>query len=188
MISDLLDSQKLDKAVHEKIPVRPPSLPSPCLSLSRTQADRMIGTSTERTSACDNREQAVLAEFPGGAVEAPGTNRSVRLLPFFRLSPLRLLLYLPSLPSSDAILNRRAQQTYLSQFSSLRPSKRLRFLPQLGTVNLTLDMADGRKVSVDATAVQAGVIELFGSKGAFSSHFFSSPIEDLSLEANGSLC
>ncbi|GAA5855220.1 hypothetical protein JCM5353_005046 [Sporobolomyces roseus] len=54
----------------------------------------------------------------------------------------------------------RVQSDYDRTFSSLKADKKLRWLPQLGNVNLTIQLKD-RSLTVDATPVQAAIIEMF---------------------------
>ncbi|KAK4703540.1 anaphase-promoting complex subunit 2, partial [Phenoliferia sp. Uapishka_3] len=70
--------------------------------------------------------------------------------PTFQNAPLKLPGQLAS-----------AQTTYDKSFARLKPDKKLRWLPQLGTVNLTIELKD-RTATYDATPLQASVIELFG--------------------------
>ncbi|GAA5855675.1 hypothetical protein JCM8547_001640 [Rhodosporidiobolus lusitaniae] len=62
----------------------------------------------------------------------------------------------------------RAQSLYTASFTSLQPSKKLRWLPQLGTVSLTLTFEDGREVRCEATPVQAGVVECLGERDTWT--------------------
>ncbi|GAA6012067.1 hypothetical protein JCM10207_005117 [Rhodosporidiobolus poonsookiae] len=80
----------------------------------------------------------------------------------------------------------RAQQAYDRLFASLKPDKKLRWLPQLGSVNLTVELADGRKVTTDATPVQAGVLELFGTQDTWSTRALAAALRlsDPSLARN----
>ncbi|BGP47200.1 hypothetical protein JCM10450v2_003052 [Rhodotorula kratochvilovae] len=61
----------------------------------------------------------------------------------------------------------RAQAAYDRNFSSLKRDKKLRWLPQLGSVNLTLALRD-RSLTVDCTPLQAAAIELFSSQDTWS--------------------
>lgn len=58
----------------------------------------------------------------------------------------------------------RVQSAYDRSFSKLKADKKLRWLPHLGNVNMTIELKD-RSVTVDATPVQAAVIELFDKTG-----------------------
>jgi hypothetical protein len=82
MIKDLQDSQKLDEAVHRKLPVRL-RFNFPRLFAPFSAADELmkrIEYVTGRTAPCDDRQSAVLAELPGCAIEASGADWAVRLL------------------------------------------------------------------------------------------------------------
>lgn len=58
----------------------------------------------------------------------------------------------------------RYQSNYEAKFVQLKPDKKLKWLPQLGTVNLTLDLAD-RSLTLDVSPLQASIIELFSAQG-----------------------
>ncbi|GJN89751.1 hypothetical protein Rhopal_002740-T1 [Rhodotorula paludigena] len=69
----------------------------------------------------------------------------------------------------------RAQAAYDRGFASLKGDKRLRWLPQLGNVNLTLELKD-RTLTVDATPLQAAVIELFDKQDTWSPDLLQSEL------------
>ncbi|SCZ98465.1 BZ3500_MvSof-1268-A1-R1_Chr7-1g09159 [Microbotryum saponariae] len=54
----------------------------------------------------------------------------------------------------------RAQREYDQAFTALKPEKKLRWLPQLGTINITVDLRD-RSLTLDVTPLQASVLEVF---------------------------
>lgn len=54
----------------------------------------------------------------------------------------------------------RIQNEYTREYVRLNPNKKLKWLPQLGTINMTVEL-DDRAVTVDATPLQASVIDLF---------------------------
>ncbi|TDL22152.1 ubiquitin-protein ligase [Rickenella mellea] len=56
------------------------------------------------------------------------------------------------------------QQTYAKEFTTFKPDKRLRWLPHLGTVELSIELQD-RTVEVEVSPLDAAIIELFGSGG-----------------------
>lgn len=60
----------------------------------------------------------------------------------------------------------RLQARYAKAFHQFKPDKRLRWLPQLGTVEIKLELED-RTVEVEASPLQASVIELFGEESQF---------------------
>ncbi|KWU47479.1 hypothetical protein RHOSPDRAFT_30906 [Rhodotorula sp. JG-1b] len=62
----------------------------------------------------------------------------------------------------------RAQAAYDRAFASSKSDKRLRWMPQLGSVNLTIELKD-RKITTDATPLQAAVIELFDKQDTWTS-------------------
>lgn len=60
-----------------------------------------------------------------------------------------------------------AQAEYQRAFRTYKPDKKLRWLPQLGSVDLTIDLKD-RSLSLQVTPLQASVLELFNQQGAIS--------------------
>lgn len=54
----------------------------------------------------------------------------------------------------------RIHAEYESSFHIFKPDKHLRFVPHLGTLSLTVTLSD-RTVTVDATPLQASIMELF---------------------------
>ncbi|GAA5955125.1 hypothetical protein JCM3765_003202 [Sporobolomyces pararoseus] len=57
----------------------------------------------------------------------------------------------------------KIQSKYDQTFTSLKSDKKLKWLPSLGNVNLTIEMKDGRTFTLDSTPIQAAVLELFSS-------------------------
>ncbi|KZP01469.1 ubiquitin-protein ligase [Calocera viscosa TUFC12733] len=57
------------------------------------------------------------------------------------------------------------QDSFEADFHKFKPDKNLKWVPQLGAVSLKLDLED-RTVEVEATPIQAGVIELFSEQNA----------------------
>jgi len=55
------------------------------------------------------------------------------------------------------------QDNFEAGFHKAKPDKKLKWVPQLGAVSLTLELED-RTVEVEATPIQAGVIELFSEQ------------------------
>ncbi|KAK4057900.1 hypothetical protein OIO90_001119 [Microbotryomycetes sp. JL221] len=68
----------------------------------------------------------------------------------------------------------RAQLEYDRAFKSSRPDKKLRWLPQLGTVNITVDLKD-RSLTLDVTPLQSAVLEMFSQQEIWTT-------DDLSIE------
>lgn len=58
----------------------------------------------------------------------------------------------------------RAQQRYAKAFHQFKPDKRLRWLPQIGTVSVVLELED-RTIEAEASPLQAAVADLFSSQG-----------------------
>lgn len=75
---------------------------------------------------------------------------------------------LTGLPRS-ALLSLQAR--YAKAFHQFKPDKRLRWLPQLGTVEIKLELED-RTVEVEASPLQASIVELFGQES--EPHIFPS--------------
>ncbi|TFK26875.1 ubiquitin-protein ligase [Coprinopsis marcescibilis] len=72
----------------------------------------------------------------------------------------------PVLESSDLIMPgqfQSMQESYSKEFSLLKPDKKLRWLPHLGTVTIELVLQD-RKLEVEVPPLEAAAIELFSQK------------------------
>jgi anaphase-promoting complex subunit 2 len=78
------------------------------------------------------------------------------------------------LPPQISFVRHRVQSAYDRSFSTLKADKKLRWLPHLGNVNMTIELKD-RSITVDATPVQAAVIELFNKQGELYSSSPSDP-------------
>ncbi|WVQ81579.1 hypothetical protein IAT38_003703 [Cryptococcus sp. DSM 104549] len=75
-------------------------------------------------------------------------------------------LFWPNIPGSSLHLPpklEKAQAAYEAAFHHFKPDKHLRFVQHLGTVSLTLTLTD-RTITVDATPLQASIMELFESQ------------------------
>ncbi|CED84265.1 Anaphase-promoting complex (APC), subunit 2 [Phaffia rhodozyma] len=59
----------------------------------------------------------------------------------------------------------RSQTKYAKAYHRFKPDKRLKWIPQLGTIDVKLELAD-RIVEVEANPIQAAVIELFDGDGS----------------------
>ena len=59
-------------------------------------------------------------------------------------------------------------EEYSKDFKDFKQDKKLRFLPQLGTVDLTLDLKD-RTLDFTVPPIEAAIIDLFSSNGAYHS-------------------
>lgn len=69
----------------------------------------------------------------------------------------------PDIASGTYTLPRRlseALDAYAAYYARTEPRKRLKWLPYLGTVDLDIELEDGRRVAASATPLQAAVIEL----------------------------
>ena len=55
-------------------------------------------------------------------------------------------------------------EEYAREFAAFKQDKKLRFLPQLGTVDLSIELRD-RTVDVTVPPLEAAIIELFSSRG-----------------------
>ncbi|KAG8888369.1 hypothetical protein FRB98_007764 [Tulasnella sp. 332] len=75
-------------------------------------------------------------------------------------------LFWPSMPSTSLIMPgkfRKYQEEYARRFSEFKPDRKIRFIPNLGTVSLELELQD-RTLNVEATPLQAAIVDLFSSK------------------------
>ncbi|WWC73346.1 uncharacterized protein I206_107313 [Kwoniella pini CBS 10737] len=75
-------------------------------------------------------------------------------------------MFWPSVPGTSLVLPPKllkAQVEYEAAFHHFKPDKHLRFLQSLGTVHLSIELED-RVVEVEATPIQASIIELFEEK------------------------
>jgi len=59
------------------------------------------------------------------------------------------------------------QDNFEGEFHKFKPDKKLKWVPQLGAVSLKLELED-RVVEVEATPIQAGVIELFSEQDTWN--------------------
>lgn len=85
----------------------------------------------------------------------------------FRLLPAVPFRPFAALEALILFLNYSAQSEYTKAFTHQKPDKKLRWLPQLGSVNLTIELKD-RTLELEATPLQASLIELFGIEGELS--------------------
>lgn len=63
------------------------------------------------------------------------------------------------------------QEEYASEFTKFKPDKKLQWLPQLGTVQLDVELED-RTVSVEVLPLEAALIELFSEKGGLVANYY----------------
>ncbi len=68
----------------------------------------------------------------------------------------------------------RMQRAYTRAYVGVKPDKKLKWIPQLGAVNLTLDLRD-RSITADCTPLQAAIAELFGQQDTWTT-------DDLAIE------
>ncbi|CAG7847581.1 Anaphase-promoting complex subunit 2 AltName: Full=20S cyclosome/APC complex protein apc2 [Serendipita indica DSM 11827] len=66
------------------------------------------------------------------------------------------------MPGQFAIL----QEEYNKRYQKVKPDKRLHWVQSMGTLKLTIELSD-RQVEVNATPLEAAVIELFSSKSSW---------------------
>jgi hypothetical protein len=69
------------------------------------------------------------------------------------------------LSSSKTHFN-RLQEEYAEEFAVLKPDKKLRWLPYLGTAHLELQLED-RTVEADVSPLEPAFIELFSEKSTY---------------------
>ena len=144
MIKDLQDSKRIDHRVHERSKVR-----------------LLVASQVSSNSPSQIPVHATIV--------------SRLFWPSFQPSPLKLPGQLGRFVSPSSLQSRlslngarnRAQAEYEESFVHLKPDKKLRWLPHLGTVNITIDLKD-RSLTLDATPVQASIIELFGTQGTWT--------------------
>jgi len=55
------------------------------------------------------------------------------------------------------------QEDYAREFTVFKPDKKLKWLPNLGTVHLDVELED-RTISADVPPLEAAIIELFSQK------------------------
>ncbi|BGP23807.1 anaphase-promoting complex subunit 2 [Rhodotorula toruloides] len=120
-------------------------------------------------------DQRVHEQIPDVPLHATVVSRL--FWPSFQPAPLKLPGQLgrrvPAPPSRAHYKTHRsrahsAQASYDCSFASLQSHKKLRWLPQLGSVNLTIELKD-RTITVDATPLQAAVLELFDKQDTWTS-------------------
>jgi len=57
------------------------------------------------------------------------------------------------------------QERYQIEFEKQKPDKKLRYLPNMGSIDLTIDMDSGETFSATVNPLQAAIIELFSQQG-----------------------
>lgn len=68
----------------------------------------------------------------------------------------------------------RMQRDYSRAYVGVKPDKKLKWIPQLGTVNVTVELKD-RAITADCTPLQASIVELFGEQDTWTT-------DDLAIE------
>ncbi|SCV70983.1 BQ2448_3745 [Microbotryum intermedium] len=76
----------------------------------------------------------------------------------------------------------RAQWEYDQAFTGLKPEKKLRWLPQLGTINITVDLRD-RSLTLDVTPLQASVLEVFQSQTVWTAESIGDELRIIDIVA-----
>lgn len=56
------------------------------------------------------------------------------------------------------------QERYEVEYEKQKPDKKLRYLPHMGTVELTVEMDSGETLSATVNTLQAAIIELFSQQ------------------------
>ena len=75
----------------------------------------------------------------------------------------------PALESADVTMPGqlgKLQEAYSKEFTIFKPDKKLKWLPQLGTVSLELALED-RTLEVEVPPLEAAIIELFSERSQF---------------------
>lgn len=106
------------------------------------------------TNTCDHRISIILAVFSDCSPSTPWPVTKVKLVS-------NLISNNTDNPWYE---NCRCQLDYEQTYVRSRPDKKLRWLPQLGSVNITVELTD-RALTLDVTPLQASIIELFTSQG-----------------------
>lgn len=73
----------------------------------------------------------------------------------------------PALDAADVTMPGQLgslQEAYAKEFTIFKPDKRLKWMPQLGTVQLELTLQD-RTLDVEVPPLEAAIIELFSERG-----------------------
>lgn len=69
----------------------------------------------------------------------------------------------------------KALSDYERSFTQSKSDKKLRWLPQLGSLNLTIELKD-RSLTVDATPLQASIIDLFSTQDTWSADLLAAEL------------
>lgn len=67
------------------------------------------------------------------------------------------------------------QKRYQDEFEKQKPDKKLRYLPNMGSVDLTVEMDSLETLTVTVNPLQAAIIELFSETSASIDGFFHEP-------------
>lgn len=63
------------------------------------------------------------------------------------------------------------QEDYAKAFSVTKPDRKIRFMSNIGSISLDLELSDRTVSLTDVTPLQAAIIELFSSKGTARTWF-----------------
>lgn len=167
MIKDLQDSKRIDTRVHDRNQVRKSFSLSSLSSLCNSE------------QLCMQFQAALLNSVVIQGLPLHATIVSRLFWPSFQPAPLKLpgqlgrFVLFPLFCTStraDPLLPplHSAQSEYEKSFVRQKPDKKLRWLPQLGTVNLTIELKD-RTLQLDVSPLQASLLELFNQEGVSDS-------------------
>ena len=71
----------------------------------------------------------------------------------------------------------RVMRKYTEHFGAYKQDKKLKFFPQLGTVDLSIELKD-RTVDITVPPLEAAIIDLFGERGEVSFALLRAEIHD----------
>lgn len=81
-------------------------------------------------------------------------------------------LFWPPVQRSSLVMPgqfRKMQEDYAKAFSVTKPDRKIRFMSNIGSISLDLELSDRTVSLTDVTPLQAAIIELFSSKEVWSS-------------------
>ncbi|KAF8322634.1 hypothetical protein DL93DRAFT_2223518 [Clavulina sp. PMI_390] len=93
-------------------------------------------------------------------------------------------LFWPPIPKSNLVLPgqfKEMQDRYHVEYEKQRPDKKLRFLPHMGTVDLTVEMDDGQQLSVTVNPLHAAIIDLFSQQKRWETAELAVKLGDLDI-------
>lgn len=158
MLKDLADSKRLNQRVRTEVEVRC------CIFVCLISCSLLTSALSTFQSVIQPKiiSRLFWPSFQSSALTLPGQLQAYVPL---RLQGYSRTAWLKTSPSSGFS---RATAAYADAYHQVKPDKRLRWLPHLGTVDIKLELED-RTVELEVNLLQASVIELFGQQGAAQS-------------------